>query len=331
MKGRAALVRALSYSRWLAVLLPVVSGACAAGRFGVRGDARKPLPSDAFAVGLPRATEGAVPGRTLALRPPLEGRVPIPGGTFLMGARESDLRAVIPLCDHEPLGSLCGDKGYGRRFQWEAPVHPVTLSSFELDRTEVTVAAYERCVASDACPAPRWKPHDPRYDRPDFPVTFVDWDAAGAYCAWAGGRLPTEAEWEYAARGPEERRFPWGDVYNPYLSNHGSLSTDALDATDGFLGLAPVGSFPDGRTPTGLYDMAGNVAEWVADRFEDMPRGYGYEAGAQVNPTGPTTGATHVIRGGDYTEGAPGLRTTARARFSGVSPSIGFRCAATLR
>ena len=213
-------------------------------------------------------------------------------------------------------------------FRAEGHSHEVALTPYELDRTEVTVAAYERCVSAGACPPSGTAPGDPRFDRPTLPVVNVRWDDARSYCAWAGGRLPTEAEWEFAARGPRGRDFPWGNLWNPHLANHGSLAHDPTDGTDGYLYLAPVGSFPDGATPTGLLDMAGNAAEWVSDLFDLDDGGFGYPAASAVNPKGPTTGAYHVARGGSWGDGAAWLRSAARSVSSAHrSPQIGVRCA----
>ncbi len=310
---------------------------------GARGGGRAPS-SRAFTLGLPRASDEAeVEGAgTFALQPVETGRVRIPGGTFRMGASPADLGRTRDLCDKEPLGAMCNTQPWRRAFLREAPPHTVTLSPYAIDRTEVTVAEYSRCVAVGACAAPALRAGGPRYEQPSLPVTFVDWNAADTYCRWAGARLPTEAEWELAARGPEERTFAWGNVYNPYLCNHGTMTTpfmaqfsatpDAMDPTDGFLELAPVGSFPDGATPLGLLDMTGNVAEWVFDRYDDTdPRGFGYDPGPQLNPKGPTFGSTHVIRGGSYVDGAPFQRTTARSAYVGGTSTIGFRCAADVR
>src|SRR5262249_40500563 len=151
---------------------------------------------------------------------------------------------------------------------------------------------------------------------------LVNYNDASEFCAWTGGRLPTEAEWERAARGILGRRYPWGNVYNPFLSNHGRLSLDATDDRDGFLELAPVGSFPEGRTPDGIDDMAGNVEEWVSDWYAE-----GYPEASTVNPHGPATGDLRVVRGGSFLSGRPWLRGSARMfEFPGVRrPWLGFR------
>jgi formylglycine-generating enzyme required for sulfatase activity len=270
-----------------------------------------------------------------AARTPLDTRARIAEGTFLMGSSPSQMQAAMALCDREVRPTPCHGADFGAWLASEGPAHSVSISTFALDRTEVTVAQYERCVAAEACAAPEGLGYTERFDQPYYPVTHVRWDDAVAYCHWSGGRLPTEAEWEYAARGVTGRLFPWGNVYNPHLSNHGSLAGDASDKRDGFAGLAPVGSFPDGATPEGLFDMAGNVSEWVADVLvrDENGRPIGYTPFPEFDPKPKSTGGSlHVIRGGSYEDGAPWLRCAARDATSlPRSARVGIRCAADVR
>lgn len=271
------------------------------------------------------STVGAARG-VIVLRAPASGRVRIPGGTFLMGSTASELDEAVQLCRREIEEPLCASDVVS--FLYETIAHDVTLSSYSIDRTEASVAAYDRCVAANACTRAGYAPGDKRFDRPELPVTMITWDQARAYCAFAGGRLPTEAEWEFAARGEERRIFPWGDVYNSHLSNHGVLSiSDDTDASDGYATLAPVDAFRDGATPQGVLQMAGNVYEWVSDFFGIDPSGFGYPSGAATNPTGQATGFGHVVRGGSYAAPAAKMRGAARQGATGASPQIGVRCA----
>ncbi len=289
---------------------------------------KAPQPIDRFWSGLgpPRATAEVAP--IVALRPPAPDRVRIPGGHFMMGSTPVSMQKALTLCRKETLRSFCDDRRITSRFRAEGESHSVGLDPYEIDRTEVTVEAYGRCVSSGACSPPGYTPGDARFDAPTLPVVLVRWEDAQAFCAFAQGRLPTEAEWEFAARGPRLREFPWGDTYNPRLANHGSFAPDTDDLTDGFAAVAPVGSFPDGRTPQGLLDLAGNAAEWVADFYDVTDAGFGYAPISIMNPKGPATGSHHVVRGGSYADGAAWLRTAARGTISELrSPHVGFRCA----
>ncbi|MGD1996560.1 MAG: SUMF1/EgtB/PvdO family nonheme iron enzyme [Anaerolineae bacterium] len=212
----------------------------------------------------------------------------------------------------------------------EQPVHTVTLDSFWIDRTEVTNGQYALCVEAGACELPTGRPLDyGDSDYEDYPVTWVNWRRAQAYCEWAGARLPTEAEWEYAARGPEGRQYPWGDEFDATRLNYCDASCGenwADDSSDdGYADKAPVASYPDGASWVGTLDMTGNAWEWVADWYGDYP------SGQEVNPTGPPSGEYRVVRGGSWRDLRSFVRSTTRARgnptFVGVYV-IGFRCAA---
>jgi formylglycine-generating enzyme required for sulfatase activity len=290
--------------------------------------AARPRTAHVWWAGLAPPAAHAEARGVVALRPPAEGRVRVVGGTFRMGSTTFDLRRALSLCQREVRSNLCDEDFITRPLRAELVQHDVTVFTFDLDRTEVTVRAYRRCVEAGVCPPPGFTPGDPRFDRSELPVTSVRWEDAVLFCNWSGGRLPTEAEWEYAARGTEGREFPWGDFYNSHLCNHGSFAPDETDATDGFVGLAPVGSFPDGATRLGILDMAGNASEWVADLWDVDDNGFGYAPGAVVNPKGPQNGVGHVLRGGSFADGAAWVRTAARGRMLDLrAPVTGFRCA----
>jgi len=241
----------------------------------------------------------------------------VPPGEFQMGSTEDEVDAVMELCE-DYYGFSCG-RGW---FESELPAHTVALDGFWIDRTEVTNAQYARCVAAGACDPPVSSSSyardsyygDSGYE--DYPVILVSWWQAEAYCAWAGGRLPTEAEWEYAARGPEGRRYPWGDAFD------GSRLNNRSDA-DGYDDTAPVGSYPSGASWCGALDLAGNVYEWVADWYGTYP------SGRQVNPTGPPGGEYRVVRGGSWHIASYDVRSAYRFRWDPdvTNLDVGFRCA----
>jgi formylglycine-generating enzyme required for sulfatase activity len=227
-----------------------------------------------------------------------------------IGSSEEEVLAALVRCRREPLPDHCDET----TFASETPPHREHVPGFWMARTEVTVAEYTRCVAVGRCAPAGFEAGGLRFQRPRFPVTLVTFDDARRYCAFRGGRLPSEAEFERAARGATRRRYPWGRTYHGKLANHGRLGVDTTDSSDGFAELAPVGSFPDGATPEGILDLAGNVAEWTADPFTPD---YG----------SPPSG-DRAVRGGSFSSSAAFLRGAARIGKSPDTrePTLGFRC-----
>jgi eukaryotic-like serine/threonine-protein kinase len=210
-------------------------------------------------------------------------------------------------------------------FADEQPPHNVSLEAYWIDRTEVTNLAYSQCVNAGACLPPAsdssesFSSYYGNQQYADYPVLQVDWERAKNYCAWAGGRLPTEAEWENAARGTDGRTYPWGNT-SPTCArvNFGEPKLCTGDTSK-------VGSYPEGASAYGLLDMAGNVSEWVYDWYSDAT----YSQPVQGNPTGPITGEEKVVRGGAWNLNPNFLRTTNRDHQVPAARNdyIGFRCA----
>jgi formylglycine-generating enzyme required for sulfatase activity len=222
----------------------------------------------------------------------------------------------------------------------ELPDHNVTMKAFWMDKLEVTNGMFTLCVQAGVCEPPQVFKSDTRdsyFSNPefkDYPVVYVTWQQADAYCTWAGRRLPTEAEWEYAARGNDYRTYPWGD--------------DAPDSSRGnfnyYVGdTSRVGNFPAGASMFGVLDMAGNVTEWVHDFYD----GNYYAQNVTMNPPGPGSRSAYfqrVVRGGTYQDAFIDVRVANRSSVRGsnvnaadvysedylgeFSPKIGFRCAA---
>jgi formylglycine-generating enzyme required for sulfatase activity len=214
------------------------------------------------------------------------------------------------------------------RLDNEKPVHTVYLDSFWIDRTEVTNAQFRHCVEAGACQAPTTCDDGfPNYGdegKANSPVVCADWSQAESYCRWAGARLPTEAEWEKAARGTDGRVYPWGndpascDRVNTYVDSEGGRCVGhAVD----------VGSYPAGASPYGALDMAGNVWEWVADWYDAEY----YARSPLHNPQGPESGLFKVLRGGCWLYGSSDIRTAFRVEDPPTIRryQIGFRCAAS--
>jgi formylglycine-generating enzyme required for sulfatase activity len=265
----------------------------------------------------------------------------IPGGTFSMGSEQPELDFLYNVCMKYNIacyvckpGTKTGacDRAW---FEDERPPHQVTLDGFWLDKTEVTNAQYAACVQAGACALPSETGfyvrqnyyYDPSYA--NYPVVYVDWSQAADYCKWTGARLPTEAEWEYAAAGTEGRRFPWGAEFDGtklnFCDKNCWLPGGATEWDDSFEETAPVGSFPPGASWAGVLDMAGNAAEWVADWYGP---GY-YGQSPEHNPLGPESGEARVQRGGSW--GLQPLYASTSYRSSKLPDEsniyAGFRCA----
>jgi len=235
---------------------------------------------------------------------PLSIMVSVPAGEFWMGCNQQ----VDKHCRAD-----------------EKPYHKVYLEAFQIDKFLVTQSDYSKCVSYGACPENQ-KLGGFMGDRQ--PVVGVNWEDANSYCKWAGKRLPTEAEWEKAARGTDGRVYPWGNGFDGKKANFcdKNCSEDAADKTvdDGYAKTSPVGSYPAGASPYGAMDMAGNVLEWVSDWYDENY----YSNSPSKSPKGPDRGTFRVLRGGGWSLNAWGVRASIRFRSAATLRGnvLGFRC-----
>ena len=230
-------------------------------------------------------------------------------------AKQDERSMVLVPAGEFIMGSWKGDAD-------ERPERRVYLDAYFFDKDQMTVGEYAKFLDATSHSVPSDWNIMSRAMHKNRPVVNVEWADAVAYCKWAGKRLPTEAEWEKAARGTDGRTYPWGD--EPPSKFHGNMKKELWN---NHMGLTPVGMFEDGRSPYGINDMAGNVWEWVSDWYDPNY----YRTAPLRNPTGPTTGSHKVVRGGSWGSGPEGLRSSERETrlpsFQGYG--TGFRCAKT--
>lgn len=308
-------------------------------RFSVRIETvRGPRPPSPAAPAEPAAArskaEAAQPAITKP--PPANGRDSVPGASKEAGAVPKGNQPVL-VAQQEELAALAqrgitppngmvlipaGEflMGSENGPQDERPAHRTALGSFWIDKYELTNAEYRQCVQSGVCSPPKDRTAFDEPAKATHPVTSVTWKQAHQYCQWRGRRLPTEAEWEKAARGIDGRRYPWGndeEIIKTWMKDH--------PAKTGNNGTVAVGSFSDAASPYGVFDLVGSVWEWVKDRYaEDY-----YSVAPFQDPQGPLSGAFRVLRGGPMSQTPLELRASYRGwdEMTYWGPTLGFRCA----
>jgi formylglycine-generating enzyme required for sulfatase activity len=268
--------------------------------------------------------------------------VKVPEGSFIMGMDDEEEVEFLSSCVTE-VGSEMGEQICNQANTWligpfaTGGKRSVYLGSFQIDRYEVTNAKYRACVTSGACDMHPLVAGDTRYTADDLPVVNVTYDEATTYCKWRGERLPTEAEWEKAARGAKGYRYPWGMNDHDDASNRGAFEPIfeqpiasgnigfVPDESDGAKVMVAPGRFGWDKSPYGVYDMGGNVSEWVEDWYSES----GYGQLSTIDQRGPSTGVYRSVRGGDFLHARLWSRTYFRGRAGPDERSItrGFRCA----
>ena len=252
----------------------------------------------------------------------------VPSGTFQIGSTEAEVIEAIDFCKQHY--SICNNWFYMREY----PQHTVTLNDFWIDQTEVSNAQYRQCVEAGSCTEPATcKKGEPTYydtEKTDHPVVCVSWDDARTYCEWAGARLPSEAEWEYAFRGEQNLLYPWGNTFDGTKLNYCDVNCELSHADDQYddhyVKTAPIGSYLEDVSWCGALDLSGNVSEWVNDWSES------YSTEPTLNPTGPISGTEKILRGCNWYYQPAYCRGAARPF---VSPDtrfdyLGFRCASSV-
>jgi formylglycine-generating enzyme required for sulfatase activity len=257
----------------------------------------------------------ATPGPSPTPRPPAAGPTQAPAPTQVLTpgpTQVADKDGMILLyveAGEFLMGSAASDSEANND---EKPPHKVYLDAYWIDRTEVTKEQYQKCVAAGKCAAPSCS----GTGQGDHPVVCVSWQDAADYCAWAGRRLPTEAEWEKAARGTDGRKYPWGN--EPPDDRRCNFNQNVRNTT-------PADNYLAGASPYGALDMAGNVWEWTADWYNET-----YYSGVPTpNPQGPESGQYRVLRGGSWDNNQRNVRAACRYRNNPDFEYyiVGFRCA----